>query len=333
MSTMPSTGREGPGILKVPRITLVLSVIVLISLIVFVYLHVGDARRFIDVLERTEPQWLILVVVLQVNTYVCIGLIWNRILRSAGHRIHLRELTRLSVEKLSIDQLIPAVGISGNIAVYQAMKRLGVPQVLAMEAILINLLGRYIAFAIAAIVAVGLLWAWHDITPVLMGLVVLFAVVLIIVPMVILWMLAHQSRPLPRWMKKLKPLVATKELVDAVSPQRVYSWPLLSFATVFNLIVFLLDSGTLWAVLHSVGLQSGYLLAYVALVMASVAATLSLLPGGIGGFEAGCVAMLTMMGVPVETALTGTILLRGITLWLPLIPGLLFARKDVLIKL
>ncbi len=333
MSTMPSTGREGPGILKVPRMTLVLSVIVLISLIVFVYLHVGDARRFIDVLERTEPQWLILVVVLQVNTYVCIGLIWNRILRSAGHRIHLRELTRLSVEKLSIDQLIPAVGISGNIAVYQAMKRLGVPQVLAMEAILINLLGRYIAFAIAAIVAVGLLWAWHDITPVLMGLVVLFAVVLIIVPMVILWMLAHQSRPLPRWMKKLKPLVATKELVDAVSPQRVYSWPLLSFATVFNLIVFLLDSGTLWAVLHSVGLQSGYLLAYVALVMASVAATLSLLPGGIGGFEAGCVAMLTMMGVPVETALTGTILLRGITLWLPLIPGLLFARKDVLIKL
>lgn len=330
---MPSTGREGPGILKVPRMTLVLSVIVLISLIVFVYLHVGDARRFIDVLERTEPQWLILVVVLQVNTYVCIGLIWNRILRSAGHRIHLRELTRLSVEKLSIDQLIPAVGISGNIAVYQAMKRLGVPQVLAMEAILINLLGRYIAFAIAAIVAVGLLWAWHDITPVLMGLVVLFAVVLIIVPMVILWMLAHQSRPLPRWMKKLKPLVATKELVDAVSPQRVYSWPLLSFATVFNLIVFLLDSGTLWAVLHSVGLQSGYLLAYVALVMASVAATLSLLPGGIGGFEAGCVAMLTMMGVPVETALTGTILLRGITLWLPLIPGLLFARKDVLIKL
>lgn len=333
MSTIPSTGREGPGILKVPRITLVLSVIVLISLIVFVYLHVGDARRFIDVLERTEPQWLILVVVLQVNTYVCIGFIWNRILRSAGHRIHLRELTRLSVEKLSIDQLIPAVGISGNIAVYQAMKRLGVPQVLAMEAILINLLGRYIAFAIAAIVAVGLLWAWHDITPVLMGLVVLFAVVLIIVPMVILWMLAHQSRPLPRWMKKLKPLVATKELVDAVSPQRVYSWPLLSFATVFNLIVFLLDSGTLWAVLHSVGLQSGYLLAYVALVMASVAATLSLLPGGIGGFEAGCVAMLTMMGVPVETALTGTILLRGITLWLPLIPGLLFARKDVLIKL
>lgn len=333
MSTIPSTGREGPGILKVPRITLVLSVIVLISLIVFVYLHVGDARRFIDVLERTEPQWLILVVVLQVNTYVCIGLIWNRILRSAGHRIHLRELTRLSVEKLSIDQLIPAVGISGNIAVYQAMKRLGVPQVLAMEAILINLLGRYIAFAMAAIVAVGLLWAWHDITPVLLGLLALFAVVLIIVPMVILWMLAHQSRPLPRWMKKLKPLVATKELVDAVSPQRVYSWPLLSFATVFNLIVFLLDSGTLWAVLHSVGLQSGYLLAYVALVMASVAATLSLLPGGIGGFEAGCVAMLTMMGVPVETALTGTILLRGITLWLPLIPGLLFARKDVLIKL
>lgn len=333
MSAMQSTEKDSPSILKVPRMTLVISVIVLLALVVFVYFHVGDARRFIGLLEKAEPQWLILVVVLQVNTYLCIGLIWNRILRSAGHRIHLRELTRLSVEKLSIDQLIPAVGISGNIAVYQAMNRLGVPQVLAMEAILINLLARYIAFAIAAILAVSLLLVWHDITPVLLGLVALFAVVLIIVPMVILWMLSHQSRPLPRWMKRLKPLVATKELVDAVSPQRIYSFPLLSFSTAFNLVVFFLDSGTLWAVLHSIGLQSGYFLAFVAIVMASVAATLSLLPGGIGGFEAGCVAMLTMMGVPVEAALTGTILLRGFTLWLPLIPGLIFARKDVMIKL
>ncbi len=51
---------------------------------------------------------------LQRSTYACVGLTWNAILRAGGFRVRLGELTRLAVEKLSIDQLVPAVGLSGR---------------------------------------------------------------------------------------------------------------------------------------------------------------------------------------------------------------------------
>jgi uncharacterized membrane protein YbhN (UPF0104 family) len=64
-------------------------------------------------------------------------------------------------------------------------------------------------------------------------------------------------------------------------------------------------------------------------VLASIAATLSLLPGGVGSFEAGSVAAMRYLGVPLEAALTSTLLFRGLTLWLPMLPGIWFARHEM----
>ena len=74
------------------------------------------------------------------------------------------------------------------------------------------------------------------------------------------------------------------------------------------------------------------LAALVTNVIASMVGAVSFLPGGIGSFETGSVMVLSLFGVPVEAALTGTLLFRGFTLWLPLIPGILLARHDVKIK-
>jgi uncharacterized membrane protein YbhN (UPF0104 family) len=71
------------------------------------------------------------------------------------------------------------------------------------------------------------------------------------------------------------------------------------------------------------------LTAFVALAIATIAGVFSFLPGGVGSFEAGSTATLALLGVPVEAALTGTLLLRGLTLWLPLVPGLVLARGDL----
>jgi uncharacterized membrane protein YbhN (UPF0104 family) len=48
---------------------------------------------------------------------------------------------------------------------------------------------------------------------------------------------------------------------------------------------------------------------------------------GLGSFEATSTALLHLLGVPAETALSATLLLRIFTLWLPLIPGLVLIRQ------
>jgi uncharacterized membrane protein YbhN (UPF0104 family) len=50
---------------------------------------------------------------------------------------------------------------------------------------------------------------------------------------------------------------------------------------------------------------------------------------GLGSFEAVSVAMMRLFGVPFEAAVSATLLFRGFTLWVPLIPGGWLARKEL----
>ena len=70
-------------------------------------------------------------------------------------------------------------------------------------------------------------------------------------------------------------------------------------------------------------------LAFPSFIVASMAASLGPIPLGLGAFEAICIAMLRSIGVPLEAALTATPLLRGLTLWAPMAPGLWLARPEL----
>ena len=142
-------------------------------------------------------------------------------------------------------------------------------------------------------------------------------------------MIRHGGRGLPRFIMRLRPVAAASRAVRGISHDGIFSVHLLRTATGFSCGVFLLDAVTLWAVMHLTGCPVDFGAAFVALVVASIAGTISFLPGGIGGFEAGCVFTLHLLGAPVEAALTGTLLLRGLSLWIPLLPGLYMVRHDI----
>jgi uncharacterized protein (TIRG00374 family) len=323
------TSQEELHTVKIPRLPIVIGLIVLIALIIFVILHVHDERKFLDLLSTAQPEWLLLVIGFQVGTYTCVGAVWYVITWFSGYRIALLQLAKLSLEKLSIDQLIPAIGVSGNLIVYQNLKRWGLPKRLSLEAILLNILSHNIAYGMVSMASLVILWSLNKITPVLLGLFGLFALVLISVPGAILWMVSHKDKILPHWLLKFKFMIKGQRLLRTVSSRRIYSFKMLFLGTLFNLLIFLLDSGSLWATLHALDTKASYMDAFLALTVASVAATLSALPGGIGGFEAGAVTMLSVLGIRMEAALAGTIVLRGFTLWLPLLPGLWLARKEI----
>lgn len=81
--------------------------------------------------------------------------------------------------------------------------------------------------------------------------------------------------------------------------------------------------------LRAVGHPTGFLTAFASFIIASVLATLLVVPGGLGTFEGASVAMLHLFGVPLAPALAATLLLRGFTFWLPMLPGLWLARKEM----
>jgi uncharacterized membrane protein YbhN (UPF0104 family) len=97
-----------------------------------------------------------------------------------------------------------------------------------------------------------------------------------------------------------------------------------------QLAVFLLDTATLAVVLAAIGSDGAHLPGvFASFMIASVAATVGPTPLGLGTFESVSVATLALVGVRLEAALAATLLLRGLTLWLPMLPGLWIARREL----
>jgi uncharacterized membrane protein YbhN (UPF0104 family) len=88
----------------------------------------------------------------------------------------------------------------------------------------------------------------------------------------------------------------------------------------------LLDSSTLFVMLIAIGAFVAPSAVFGSFVMASAVSRVVPVPLGLGTFEASLVAMLRVVGVSIEAALTATLLLRGFTLWLP---GLWCARHEL----
>jgi uncharacterized protein (TIRG00374 family) len=104
---------------------------------------------------------------------------------------------------------------------------------------------------------------------------------------------------------------------------------LLANSTLLEIATFLLDAGTLFLMLSALGVAAPIAGVFAAFMLASAAELVGPVPGGLGAFEGGCVVGLRAFGVPIESALLATLMVRGFTFWLPMIPGFFIARWAV----
>lgn len=66
---------------------------------------------------------------------------------------------------------------------------------------------------------------------------------------------------------------------------------------------------------------------FASFMIASLARTLGITPAGLGVFEGVGVLTLHQIGVPHAAALSATLLFRGLSYWLPMVPGFIASRK------
>lgn len=303
--------------------------IALAAVIIVAATHLGEAENFARLLEQAEPAWLGAAFLLQLCTYACAGAVWGIVPRTAGHRVGTRVLARLAMIKLTVDQLVPTGGMFGSVVVLRAMHKRGVPPAIAMEAFILNVITYYAAFAGMTVLALGILLTHGAVPPLLLWPIGAFAVVAASIPAGIWWLLRHKHWQPPAWLARRKTVAELLHALRSVSPARLRDAPTFIRALLLQILLFLIDSSTLWCMLQATGTDAGPTAALAALVIGSAVGRVSFLPGGIGGFEAGCTAVLTLLGLPVEAALTGTLLFRSFSLWLPLLPGTLLARHEI----
>ena len=301
--------------------------LLLVGLAVFALRQV-EWESFTEIVQRAEPRWLLVAVALQLGTYLLAAATLQRGIKASGVSRSLFGLVPLGLAKLFVDQVVPTGGLGGTVLVVRALERRGVSRGVATAAVVVNTLAFYASYALAVAWALVLLWMRHGISRTILVLVTLFAIYAVAMPVPILW-IVYGGRTRPAWLDRIPGLMKAIRSMEE-TPTSTLRHPMLFLeSVVLQLGIIVLDALTLDVLLRSIGHPAGFNVLFVSFVLASIAATLSLLPGGVGSFEAGSVAAMRYLGVPLHVALTGTLLLRVLTLWIPMIPGIWFARHEM----
>ncbi len=306
-----------------------IGVAILAGLVALVVSRFADEAEFLELADRAQPWWLGLAALLQAGTYLCAAGVLKLVLARAGAPLPLPSLVALAVAKLFVDQAIPTGGISGTLMVIRGLQQHGVSRAIAVSAMAVDNLAYYAAYLAVIGLSLGVIWYYHDLNIALVALAVLVILLAVCVPAAILWVTRVGAMRIPRWVHRLR---RVDELLSAIAESvhdLVRDGPLLVRAATLQILVFLLDATTLDTMLWAVGHPARLGVAFASFVVATMAATVGPMPGGLGTFEGTSIGMLALFGVRVEAALEATLLLRGFTFWLPMLPGLWVARREV----
>ena len=265
------------------------------------------------------------LLVLQAGTYLAQAGVWRAVLHRAGASVPFTLACRLSLAKLFIDQAVPTMGASGAAIVARGLGTQGVERTTVLATVAVDAASFYIAYVLNLAIALLILaWQGHA-SP----LIVTVAVLFFCYGSVLITAVLSLTRQRPgRLAARMRELPVVGRLVEAATgqsapgPRPGAAGP----ATAWQMSIALLDAATMWTLLRSLGAEAGAGAVFAGFMIASVMRSVGFLPGGLGTFEAASVQTLVLIGVPVAAGLSATLLFRGLSFWLPMIPGVVLSR-------
>ncbi|RWM04395.1 MAG: flippase-like domain-containing protein [Mesorhizobium sp.] len=306
-----------------------LSGLLLLGVIVGFALHFGDVQVFLSTLRSANPLWLAVAVACQIATYACAAAVWFRIFSRTEARQSFAGLFKLAVVQLFANQALPSGGFSGTVIVAKGLARRGVAPSLVMTALLVDGFSYYASYLMVGLLAFVILWHSSDLGTAWLPLATAFVLVLLALVLATFLLIRRQGRIIPKATLRWAPAAKMAAILGSARTDMLRDGKLILEAFFLQIGVFLLDAATLWIAARSVGLAVGPIDAFLSFVLASVVATLSPIPLGLGTFEGTCTGLLHVMGSGIEASLAATLILRGFTLWLPMVPGLWLMRSEM----
>lgn len=305
--------------------TLILLVAVLSAAI-----HFSEEKDFLKILEEASPIWILVGLLLQATTYLSQSYLWKIGLKVAGHTFRLNKLVGLSLAQLFINQAIPSASVSGALLVSKALGQRNVPHQDVSMVLGLSLISYFEAYALAVIVAIIQLGLLGHIEIVTTLLIVFFILVVSIGFFTIIFKYSSVfiafiiERPSYKKSHLVKNLL---KIVEGMDFKRLGLFSIFK-GIGLQLFIFFLDFLTLWSMIKAIGEHPEIGPIFTSYMVAFVARTVGFVPGGIGIFEAVAIAGLHKAGLSVAGSLAATLLYRGLSYWLPMIPGLFLVRRE-----
>jgi hypothetical protein len=145
----------------------------------------------------------------------------------------------------------------------------------------------------------------------------------------LLWLSRGRKGPVRSWLMRIPGLRGFLQELHEAPRETLHDTPLLLETTALQFGIFVLDAATLAVCLAALGTTASLTGIFAALVIASLVATITIIPSGLGTFDATMLAMLHLVGVSTTAGVGAVVLFRGFTLMLPHFPGIWLARREM----
>jgi Mg2+-importing ATPase len=299
----------------------------LLAVVIVAALHFSEEREFIDLAERAQPGWLLAALILQAATYAAQGEVWRSVPAACGHTLPRPIAFELSLAKLFADQALPSAGFSSGVLVARALSRRDLPARVVGATVIVNLASYYLAYLPALFVALAF-ETWHGQSNALITVTAAsFAVFAAAFSAAVLSLAGRRNGRLDHALRRLPIAKRSLDFLARTDGRLVRSGALLSRTVALQVVIILLDATTMWVLIEALGAHASAMGVFASFMISSLFRTVGVMPGGLGTFEATSVLTLRMVGVDLAVALSATLLFRGLSFWLPMLPGYWFSLR------
>lgn len=298
----------------------------MLAAVVIAALHFTDERELLRIAERAQPWWLAVAIMLQAGTYFAQGETWRMVALAAGLAVPSSVTYKLSLAQLFVDQALPSAGISGTVVVARALELRGVPRAVVMASVVVDGVSYYAAYVLVVFVALLIAFIQGTLSPLIL-MIALFWLAFSAVLSSCALVLAGRKIPSPKWLARVPLLGTVLSLVGQADPTLARSRRLIVDSILFHVVIVLLDVATVWILVRALGEIASPIGVFTSFIASTLLRTISIVPGGLGVFEAASVLTLQHAGVSLPVSLATTLLFRGLSFWLPMVPGIFFSRE------
>ena len=289
----------------------------------------GELAEFGRLLRGLEPRWFLAAAALQILSQLTAAAVWHAIFRYAQSPCDFWTLVRTRMVMLIANEALPSAGLAGSVVAIRTLGRRGVPAGAVVSAIVGGVMTSYVAGGIAVAASIVMLRAYYQVSLRVLVSAGLVGLVIVAAFALYTWQRKEIAPKLSGWLVRMPRLTAALDTVGTAPIAVLRNPSLWLLALPLQFAELLLDSGTLFVLLAAVGERPSPAAIFGSFMMAQALTGALPLPGNLGAFEAALVTMLHLVGIRIEQALAAALLLRGFNVWLPLIPGLWFARSEL----
>jgi uncharacterized protein (TIRG00374 family) len=335
-------------LIKRSKWRLVLTLITFAALGALIYGVRDDIGSVIENLGKVNTLALLLIIPIEALNYDVYARFYVRIFKILGNKVHYWDMYKLNLELNFVNHILPSGGVSGISYFTVRMRAYGVSGPKSTLSQIIKLLILYVSFQPLLILGIFLLAIRGHAN----NLVILVASSLITLMVVgtfgFLYMIESRSRinsfltTITKIINKLLSFIRRKpETINIKGAQIAFgelhdnyqllkgNWRDLRVPFLYLLVANITEVAAIYVVYIAFGSLVNVGAVILAYAVANFAGLISVLPAGIGIYEALMTSVLAATGIPAGLSIPVTIMYRVINMGIQLIPGYYFYQKAV----